>query len=136
MNNIEKCLRDHGVNSKVFTNGYLYNFNYNGFKVNFRIQFGFNGNGSFVGQMHNEKLLPKEVIEMEREFKEEGLITPLRSSRWEESVRRYNHRDISITGYLDNLVPELFELINMKTEEYISKRLNDTKIFDKVVTDF
>jgi hypothetical protein len=135
MKNIEKALRDQGVNSKIFTNGYLYNFNYKGLKVKFCVQFGFNGNGKFVGHMYDEKLLPKEVIEMEREFKEEGLTNPLYYEKLKENVRKYNYKDISITGYLDNLIPELFELINMNTEDYLSQKLNDEKRFDEVITE-
>ena len=115
MDDIEKCLKEQGINSLVETNGYRYEFNHNGLKVEFCAQSGHNANGRFVGQIYNENVLPKEISQMERELRKEKL-----DEEWIEGVRKYNYRRISINGYLDNIIPELIQLINMPIEEYIS----------------
>ena len=131
--NIEARLRGLGVTSTIDTNGYWFRFSHNGLRVKFCAQHNYNGSGRFVGEMYSEGLSEEEELAMKTAFAHESLVVIPEPEKWAHDVRLYNRRGISIAGYLDNIITELFELVNMPLEDYISQRLNDSQQIYKAI---
>ncbi|MFW6311758.1 MAG: hypothetical protein ACOC1K_05935 [Nanoarchaeota archaeon] len=127
--NIEKCLREEGVNTRIQTNGYWYDFNHQNLHIEFCVQSNYNGNGRLFGEMYRKNFSNQEIEIMKQVFAQESLIIIPNPEEWTENVRRYNHRRFSIGGVLENIIPELMQLINTTTEDYIAQRLSYSKAF-------
>jgi len=131
--NIEARLREHGVASPIETNGYWFRFSHNGLCIKFCAQHNYNGSGRFVGEMYRTGLSEDEVLAMKSSFANESSVVIPEPGKWEQDVRKYNHRIISIPGFLDNIIPELFELVNLPLEDYIAQRLSDSQQIYKAI---
>lgn len=131
--NIKKCLREQGIATEIKTNGYWYRFNHKDLHVEFCAQSNYHGSGRFVGEMYKENLSSEEVEAMKQAFVEESLVRIPNPEEWAQGVRTYDHRRIHIGGYLDNLIPELMQLMNTTSEDYISQRLQYSAEFEKAL---
>ena len=132
-NKVVEYLKQYGVKGEVETNGYHYELDYRGLHIDFCAQVSYNGNGRLVGCIYNKSLSPQQAEIMKTEMSAQGLKIDDQED-WIQKVREYNYRSVHITGYLDNIIPELLALANMPIEQYMAKRIRESGVVEKMLS--